>query len=100
MPAPPPPLDVESHMADLLHCLGKDGTTVMGVLDKQWSSVGQSRYDVPNVVGDGGGENEGQAGIHSTMEADVHGYVRRRCLGHMGWRTGDAVLDECPNSNR
>ena len=92
--SPDPPLDTESYMADVCHCLGKDGPTVMAVLDKQLMRVATPRYDVCNVVGDGGGENEGGAGIHATMEADVPGYVRRRCLGHMAWRTADALLNE------
>ena len=68
--------------------------TVMAALDKQLMRVATSRYDVCSVVGDGGGENEGGSGIHATMEADVPGYVRRRCLGHMSWRTADALLNE------
>ena len=57
--SPDPPLDVESHMTDICHCPGKDGVTVMRVLDKQMMRVGSSRYELVNVVGDGGGENEG-----------------------------------------
>ena len=56
--------------------------------------VATSRYDVCNIVGDGGGENHGGSGIHATMEADVPGYVRRRCLGHVSWGTVDALLNE------
>ena len=63
-------------------------------MGKQMLRVATSRYDVCNVVGDGGGENEGGSGIHATMEADVPAYVRRRCLGHMSWRTADALLNE------
>ena len=81
-------------MADICHCPGKDGVTVMGVLDKQLMRPGMSRYEVFNVVGDGGGENEGSSGIHATMETEVPGYVRRRCLGHVAWRVADAMLDE------
>ena len=81
-------------MAHICHCPGKDGVTVMGVLDKQLMRPGMSRYEVFNVVGDGGGENEGSSGIHATMETEVPGYVRRRCLGHVAWRVADAMLDE------
>ena len=92
-----PPLDVEPRLLDICHCPGKDGPSVMRVLDKQLSRVGVSRYDVVSMSGDGGGENEGaHQGIHSTLEADVPGYVRRRCLGHLAWRVADAVLGLVP----
>ena len=92
------PLDVSSRMADILHCPGKDGPGVMAVIDKQLLTLGLSRYDCVNMVGDGGGENEGQArGIHAIMEAEVPGYVRRRCLGHLAWRVADAVIAEVPD---
>jgi len=46
-----------------------------------------------SMVGDGGGENEGIVhGMHAQLEADVPGYVRRRCLGHLAWRVTDAVI--------
>ena len=91
--SPDPPLDTDEVMADICHCPGKDGRTVMAVLDKQLRRLGQSRFDVVSVVGDGGGENEGASGIHATMEAEVPGFVRRRCLGHVAWRVADALLD-------
>ena len=41
----------------------------------------------------GGPENEGQSGIHAVLETECDGYVRRRCLGHLSWRTCDAMLE-------
>ena len=67
------------------HCPSKDGAGVMKVLDKQLDRIGLSRYDVVAMTGDGGAENEGLVqGMHATLEADVPGYVRKRCLGHFG----------------
>ena len=92
-----PPLDAAPLLLDICHCPGKDGHSVMGVLDKQLSRVGLSRYDVCCGSGDGGGENEGESGIHASFEADNPGYIRRRCLGHIAWRLADAVLVEFPD---
>ena len=92
-----PPLHVVPRLLDICHCPGKDGASVMQVLDKQLGRVGLSRYDVASLSGDGGAENEGALqGIHATLESDVSGYVRRRCLGHLAWRVADAVLAEIP----
>ena len=91
-----PPLDVEQNMADICHCPWKDGASVMTVIDKQVMRFGCSRYDVLSLTGDGGGENEGQTGIHATLEDTVPGYVRRRCHGHVAWRIADACLAQMP----
>ena len=93
-----PPLDVHSKFLDVCHCPGKDGATVMQVLDKQLSSIGLSRFDVVSMTGDGGAENEGMVnGMHALLEAQVPGYVRRRCLGHLAWRCADAVIAGIPD---
>ena len=55
-----PPLGAESIMLDICHCPGKDGKTVMSVLDKQMDRAGISRFDVVSVTGDGGGETKAQ----------------------------------------
>ncbi len=90
-----PPLDAEPTMMDVCHCPGKDGPSVMRVVDKQLMRLGLCRYEVFNGTGDGGGENEGETqGIHKTMEVEVPGYVRRRCLGHLAWRVADAMIAE------
>eukprot|EP00959_Pyramimonas_sp_CCMP1952_P195990 4097993-Pyramimonas_sp.AAC.1 len=72
----------------------KDGQSVLNVLEKQWETVGMNRYDFFSGSGDGGGENEGAGGIHATMEDVSHSYVRRRCLGHWGWRNAGAAMSE------
>ena len=56
-----PPLDVHPRLLDICHCPGKDGPTVMKIIDKQVLRLGLSRYDIKNMVGDGGGENEGRS---------------------------------------
>ena len=90
-----PPLDVELRLLDICHCPGKDGPSVMQVVDKQLARVGLMRYDVNSMVGDGGVENEGMLkGMHTILETDVDGYVRRRCLGHLAWRVADAIIAE------
>ena len=46
-------------------------------------------------VGDGGGENEGETGVyHSFEEEESGGYVRRRCLPHIAWRTADQAINQ------
>ena len=81
----------------MCHCPSKDGPGVMKVLDKQLARVGLSRYDVVAMTGDGGSENEGLVqGMHAVLEADVPGYVRKRCLCHMARRVADAVAAEMP----
>ena len=70
----------------------------MRILDKQLGRVGLTRFDIASMTGDGGGENEGKvSGMHSILEIDVPGYVRRRCLGHLAWRIADSVIDEIPD---
>ena len=70
----------------------------MRILDKHLGRVGLTRFDIASMTGDGGGENEGQvSGMHSILEIDVPGYVRRRCLGHLAWRIADSVIDEIPD---
>ena len=54
-----PPLDVEPRLLIICQCPGKDGPSVMRVVDKQLARVGLMRYDVKSMVGDGGAENEG-----------------------------------------
>ena len=99
--SPTPPLAVDCRLLDIVNCPGKDGRSVMEVLDKQLARVGLSRHDVVCGVGDGGGENEGQYnGTHAILEEVVPGYVRRRCLGHLAWRVADACLNAMPEYTR
>ena len=75
-----------------MHCPGKQGTDVSQVLEKQLGRIGLNCYDVVSGSGDGGGENEGHSGIHSHFENLCPGYVRRRCLPHIAWRTADQAI--------
>ena len=90
--SPTPPIQCLSMLADIMHCPGKKGTDVSRVLERQLSRVGVSIFDVVSGTGDGGGENEGSSGIHAYFEHLSPGYVRRRCLPHIAWRTGDMAI--------
>ena len=89
-----PPLMVTSMLGDIMHCPGKQGADISRVLDRQLARVGLNAFDVVAGTGDGGGENEGQLGIHAHFEALSPGYVRHRCLPHMAWRTADMAIKE------
>ena len=39
-----------------------------------------------------GGENEGSSGVHVFFERLNLGYVRKRCLPHISWRTADMAI--------
>ena len=85
-----PPLQREQHLLDIVNCPGKDGGSVLKTIDKQLLRIGCTRADILSGTGDGGGENEGVAGIHAMLEADNPSYVRRRCLSHIAWRVADS----------
>ena len=65
---------------------------VQRILEKQLGRLGLNCYDVCSGTGDGGGENEGQHGVHAYFENLSPGYVRRRCLSHIAWRTCDVAI--------
>ena len=75
-----------------MHCPGKKGTEVSRVIEKQLARWGLNCYDVASGTGDGGGENEGHQGVHAHFENLSPGYVRRRCLPHISWRTCDMAI--------
>ena len=79
-------------LGDIMHCPGKKGVDVSRVLEKQLARVGLNCFDVVSGTGDGGGENEGHQGVHSYFENLQPGYVRRRCLPHLSWRTCDCAI--------
>ena len=87
-----PPILCTSMLGDIMHCPGKKGTDVSRVVEKQLARVGLNPYDVVAGTGDGGGENEGHTGLHSHFEDLNPGYVRRRCLPHIAWRTSDMAI--------
>ena len=88
-----PPTTRTSVLGDIMHCSGKKGKDVWGVLEKQLLRLGLSTHDVVAGVGDGGGENEGETGIHHAFEEESSGYVRRRCLPHIAWRAADQAIN-------
>ena len=75
-----------------MHCPGKKGVDVSRILEKQLSRLGLNPFDVIAGTGDGGGENEGHSGVHAYFENLNPGYVRRRCLPHIAWRTCDVAI--------
>ena len=87
-----PPIQKRTCLGDLMHCPGKKGADVSRCLEKQLSRLGLNSYDVVAGTGDGGGENEGHQGVHSYFESLGTGYVRRRCIPHISWRTCDLAI--------
>jgi hypothetical protein len=77
---------------DIVHCPGKDGGSVGKALQRQLQTLGLTLHDVHTGTGDGGGEMEGQGGLHSLLERTNHSYVRRRCMAHLAWRCVDNGL--------
>ena len=90
--SPAPPIDRRTCLADLAHCPGKTGVDVSRIIEKQLARLGLNSFDVVSGTGDGGGENEGHQGVHAYFENLQPGYVRRRCLPHIAWRTCDVAI--------
>ena len=65
------------------------GDDVARIVEKQGSRWDFNCYDAVAGTGDGGGENEGSSGVHVFFERFNTGYVRKRCLPHISWRTSD-----------
>jgi hypothetical protein len=89
-----PPILVQSLLGDIMHCPGKQGVDVTAIIGKQLARLGMSPFDVVSCTGDGGGENEGSSGVHAHFEDLNNGYVRRRCLPHIAWRTMEMAMRE------
>ena len=87
-----PPLIKSTCLADIMHCPGKKGVHVSKIIEKQLSRLGLNCFDVTSGTGDGGGENEGHEGVHAYFENLNPGYIRRRCLPHISWRTCDVAI--------
>ena len=87
-----PPIIKHSFLGDIMHCPGKKGVDVSRIIEKQLARVGLNCFDVVSCTGDGGGENEGSQGVHAYFENLSSGYVRRRCLPHIAWRTSDMAI--------
>jgi len=87
-----PPIQTRGFLADICHCPGKTGEDLMKVLDKELGRSGLTRADIISGTGDGGGENEGKAGFHNSLEGANPSYARRRCLPHIAWRTSDVAI--------
>ena len=92
-----PPINRRQYLCDIVNCPGKTGDVVHEVLVNQVTRLGVISDECVSGVGDGGGENEGQQGIHKLMEDRNPSYVRRRCLLHLPWRVADQGLHEMGN---
>ena len=88
-----PPILKSTCLADIMHCPGKKGVDVSRIIEKQLGRLGLNCFDVVSGTGDGGGENEGHQGVHAYFENLNPGYVRRRCLPHIAWRTCDQAIE-------
>ena len=80
------PFNLHRELCDICHCDGKTGGIVAKVMDKQFERKGLYRTECVAGVTDGGGENEGHAGVHAVYESTGDAYVRHRCFGHLAWR--------------
>ena len=87
-----PPITKSTCLADITHCPGKKGVDVSRIIERQLARLGLNAYDVVSGTGDGGGENEGHQGVHAYFENLNPGYVRRRCLPDISWRTCDVAI--------
>ena len=87
-----PPILKSTCLADIMHCPGKKGVDVSRIIEKQLARFGLNCFDVVSATGDGGGENEGHRGVHAHFENLNPGYIRRRCLPHISWRTCDMAI--------
>ena len=76
-------------MCDVVNCHSKKGADVLRVCERQWARLGCYTVDCVSGTGDGGGENEGVAGVHGLLENARDDCVRRRCLAHFPWRVAD-----------
>ena len=63
------PFKRERHLCDVVNCPGKSGSDVMKCLTMQFAGKGVNSAECCVGCGDGGGENEGTAGVHSLLEA-------------------------------
>ena len=92
-----PPCTRKRHLCDILHIPNKFGSTLFTqILPKQMSRIGCSIVDFVSGTTDGGGENEGWAGVHNSMEKDVPSYVRKRGMEHIAWNVCGQALGSIP----
>ena len=56
------PITVQANICDVVNCIGKTGTDVMSVLEKQWARLGLSKYDCVGGTGDGNSGSVAAAG--------------------------------------
>ena len=88
------PFTCDKCLMDIMHAPGKTGSATLKLIEMQCERGGVYKDDLYSGTGDGGGENEGYAGVHKLMEAFNPTYVKRRCFPHIAWRTFKAGEDK------
>ena len=83
------PFRRKKHLCDIINCRGKTGGAIIDVVTKQLWRLGYLIEDTVSASSDGGGENEGQSGLHAHLMHRIPSFVPRRALDHIGWRVTD-----------
>ena len=81
------PFTSEKRLLDIMNVPLKTGQCTLSVIDSQMARIGVYQIDYTAGVGDGGGENIGDGGVHGLIESSNPEYIRKRCLPHFAWRT-------------
>ena len=81
------PFKRERRLQDIMNVPLKTGSATLEVICQQTSRQGVHITDYNSAAGDGGGENEGEFGVHSLISAANEEYVHKRCMPHFSWRT-------------
>ena len=75
-----------------MHNFKKKGVDVGRIIEKQKAMLGLNNFDVTAGTRDAGGKKEGHKGVHAYFLDLEPGYVRRRCIPHISWRTCDVAI--------
>ena len=87
------PFQREQRLTDIMNVPMKTGSATLDVINIQTSRLGVSMQDYCAGTGDGGGENEGQYGIHALVSEANNEYCAKRCMPHVSWCTFKAGLE-------
>ena len=88
------PILSQPHLTDIMHVPEKTAVAIFNVICKQLERKAIYPNEIMAAANDGGGENMGREGIHASCTQQNPSYVRRRCFGHIAWRTCDAGVSE------
>ena len=81
-----PPILKRYCLGNIMRCPGKKLVDVCNAIEKQLARVGMNCFDVVAAT-IWWRRNEGHQGVHAYFENVSPGYVRRRCIPHISWRT-------------